>query len=33
MNGSHHVDGFVDMDRFNMLNYVMQIKVNYFQSV
>ena len=28
-NGSHHVDSFVDMDRFNMLDSVMQIKVNY----
>ena len=47
MNGSHHVDSFVGMDRFNMLDKalllnrrsvcvcvcVMQIKVNYFQSL
>ena len=28
MNGSHLVGSFVDMDRFNMLDSVMQIKVN-----
>ena len=32
-NGSHHVVSFIDMDRFNMLDSAIQIKVNYLQSV
>ena len=33
MNGSHRVDSFVFIVRFNMLDSAMQIKVNYLQSV